>query len=147
MDKLIERFQHSVRLNFHFSPQEEQNDDDNTSTGTDADTTVTYIPLLYIPSTWDPPPKLDHVELSIGKFDACLNKMKRALPTCRWHNLSLLQCNVISELWTQKDLVIFQTDKILGPSVAHHSKYIQDVLETHLLNNNNYEFLPLAVAQ
>jgi hypothetical protein len=79
---------------------------------------------MYIQSTWDPPPKFDHIELAISKFDACLNKMKRALPTCRRHNLSLAQHNMINELWAQKDLVIFQMVKNLGPSVADRSKYI-----------------------
>jgi hypothetical protein len=79
IDKLIQCFQRSVQLHFHFSTQEERNDDtDAASTGTDPEAMVMYIPPLYIPST---PAKFDHVEFSFGKFDERINAMKRALPT------------------------------------------------------------------
>jgi hypothetical protein len=65
----------------------------------DPEATVTHIPLLYIPSTWNPPTKFGHVEFAFVKFDERLNKMKQALQTHRGHNLlSLAQHNVISEL-------------------------------------------------
>jgi hypothetical protein len=53
-----------------------------------------------------------------------------------------MQRNIISELWSHKDLIVYPKDKTLGPSFADCSKYIRDVLETHLLNDANYEFLP-----
>jgi hypothetical protein len=40
----------------------------------------------------------------------------------------------------------FQTHKNLGPSVADRQQYIGDVLETHLLNDANYEHLPPEMA-
>jgi hypothetical protein len=42
---------------------------------------------------------------------------------------------------------MFQTNKNLGPSVSEQQKYIQDVLETHLLNDSKYEHLPPAKAK
>jgi hypothetical protein len=53
----------------------------------------------------------------------------------------------MSELATRHDLIIFPTDKNLGPSVAARSDYIPDVLEEHLLNPLNYKFLPHAQAR
>jgi hypothetical protein len=50
--------------------------------------------------------------------------------------------NVISKLRNRKDLIVYLTDKNLGPSIADRPKYIRDVLETHLLNDENYEYLP-----
>ena len=52
-----------------------------------------------------------------------------------------LQHNVIRELWQRPNLIIFPTDKNLGPSESEQKGYIQDVLETHLLNDKNYEYL------
>jgi hypothetical protein len=81
LDLSILRFRRSVRLHFHFSNQEEGKESDGASASTEQDDAETYIPLLYIPSTWDPPPKFDKVELAIVKFDASINRMVRALPT------------------------------------------------------------------
>jgi hypothetical protein len=144
----IMKFQRTTRLHFYFTNQEEgKNDDDSVSLDPDDPSTVTYIPSLYLPSTWAPPPSFDKVELAFGNFDAKLNEMKRALPRNRRHNLSPSQRNVVSELRNRTDLVIFQTDKNLGPSITERTKYIRDVLQTHLLNEENYEFLSHATAR
>ena len=52
----------------------------------------------------------------------------------------------MSELSTCNDLIIYPTDKNLGPSVAARNNYIPNVLQEHLLNPENYEFLPLETA-
>mgnify|MGYP000231981960 CR=1 FL=1 len=121
--------------------------DDSVSLDPDDPSTVTYIPSLYLPSTWAPPPSFDKVELAFGNFDAKLNEMKRALPRNRRHNLSPSQRNVVSELRNHTDLVIFQTDKNLGPSITERTKYIRNVLQTHLTNEENYELLSHATAR
>jgi hypothetical protein len=41
----------------------------------------------------------------------------------------------------QDDLIIFPTDKNLGPSVSERSEYIKQVLAEHLLKTSNYEYL------
>jgi hypothetical protein len=56
------------------------------------------------------------------------------------------QGNVISKLHNQNDLRIYQTTKKIGPSVADQSTYLCDIIETHLLNANNYGFLTNADA-
>jgi hypothetical protein len=141
IDSSILKFRRSVRLHFHFSKQEERKKADESTATPDPYTDVTYIPSLYIPSTWDPPAQKDNVEFAIGKFDERLNEMRTALPTNRRHNLSPAQRNVIRELRTRKDLIVYPTDKNLGPSVAERPNYIRDVLQTHLLKAENYEFL------
>jgi hypothetical protein len=59
---------------------------------------VTYIPGLYLPSTWSPPPAKEPLELALANFDKRLNNFARALPKHRQHNLSPSQQNVIREL-------------------------------------------------
>jgi hypothetical protein len=145
IDEGICRFQRSVRLHFYFAAESAKNKDDkdNEALVDDPESTynLTYIPSLYLPSTWQPPPKQDHVEFALANFDKKLNDFRRALPTHRRHNLSPSQRNVIRELRHRTDLIIFQTDKNLGPSVAERQQYIRDLLEAHLLNDTNYEHL------
>jgi hypothetical protein len=108
---------------------------------------VNYIPALYLPSSWEPPPKYDAAEFALANFDKKLNNLRKALPKHRRHNLSPSQRNAIRELRNRQDLVTHQTDKALGPSVSERNKYIRDVLTTHLLNSENYEHLPPAKAK
>ena len=142
IDEGIRRFQRSVQLHFHFADEEEEKGPPDEPTEPDDPATVTYIPSLYLPSAWEPQPKHDNVEFALGKFNKQLNDNRRALPKHRRHNLSPSQRNVIRELQDRTDLIIFQTDKNLGPSVSERQQYIRDVLETHLLNDENYEHLP-----
>jgi hypothetical protein len=145
IDQLLLRFQHSERLHFHFSQEEEErrNEAGNTFIATaDLDLAVTYIPSLYMPSTWSLPVCFSNVELAFGAFDKHISRLRQELPMFKRHNLLPVQRNVISELRSRKDLIIYLTDKNLGPSVADCPKYIRDVLKSHLLNDANYEYLP-----
>jgi hypothetical protein len=145
----ILRFQRSVRLHFHFKEEREKERAriaNAPANPIDPEADVRYIPSLYLPSHWDPPRKQDHVEFALATFDEKLNDCRRALPRHRRHNLSPSQRNVIRELRNRPDLIIFQTDKNLGPSVSDRQHYIREVLTTHLLNDTNYEFLPPATA-
>ena len=139
----ILRFQRSVRLHFYFAEQDGKPDETDEP---DPDN-FNYIPGLYLPSTWSPPPAKESVELALANFDEKLNNFARALPKHRQHNLSPSQQNVIRELRDRPDLIVFQTDKNLGPSVSERKRYIQDVLANHLLNDSNYEHLPPDIAQ
>jgi hypothetical protein len=69
----IQRFQRSFRLHFQFnepsSDTESAHDDDDLYN-------QKYIPLLYIPSIWDPPIQKDHVENDFSKFDGLLNAVE-----------------------------------------------------------------------
>jgi hypothetical protein len=83
----------------------------------------------------------DDVEASLSQFDCKLNEWHCHLPKTRRYNLSQPQRYILNELATCKDLIIFPTDKNLGPSMAECDNYIPDVLNKHLLNHKNYEFL------
>jgi hypothetical protein len=146
IDASILRFQRSVRLHFWFKDKDGDSDNESIPDGDDPDANVKYIPSLYIPSYWEPPAKNDAAEFALAEFDTKLNDFRRALPKHRRHNLSPSQRNVIRELQNRPDLVIFQTDKNLGPSLSERPQYIREVLTTHLLDDANYEYLSPATA-
>jgi hypothetical protein len=74
-------------------------------------------------------------------------QLQQSLPKNRRYNLTPAQRSTMGELVNCKDLVIHSTDKGLGPYVSARPEYITDVLQQHLLNDANYEFLPLATAK
>jgi hypothetical protein len=58
IDDSIQRFHGSIRLHFHFKDEEENNEKIVTASNA-ADEYLqeeSYIPSLYVPSTWNPPP-------------------------------------------------------------------------------------------
>jgi hypothetical protein len=42
---------------------------DSRSAGSDPDANVKYIPLLYLPSYWEPPAKNESAEFALAEFD------------------------------------------------------------------------------
>jgi hypothetical protein len=116
LDRSIQRFQRSIRLHFQFNG----NSSDTESTDGDDLYNTKYIPSLYIPSTWDPPIQSDAVEHAFSKFDELIDKEKRLLPSNRRYNLSVAQRNVLQELQNRPDLIIYPTDKNLGPYIMDH---------------------------
>jgi hypothetical protein len=73
--------------------------------------------------------------------------MEKNIPRYRRYNLSPSQRHVLKELARRSDLIVFPTDKNLGPSISERPRYIRQVLTEHLLNSDNYEFiLPSNVA-
>jgi ribosomal protein S21 len=75
LDESIRRFRRTIRLHFHFRDEENKNNDID-STNSDAEAMVSYIPSLYLPSTWSPPAKFENVEFALGKLDDKLNNFK-----------------------------------------------------------------------
>ena len=146
IDASIIRLQRSVRLHFWFKEKDDDSDTESIPDPDDPDASVKYIPSLYLPSHWEPPAKNQTAEFALSEFDTKLNDLRRALPKHRRHNLSPSQRNVIRELQNRPDLIIFQTDKSLGPSLSERPQYIREVLTTHLLDDANYEYLSPATA-
>jgi hypothetical protein len=103
---------------------------------------VQYIPKLYIPSEWSPPIVNRDAEHALAQFENKVTSLQTKLPTTRRFNLSQPQRNVISELALRPDLIVYPTDKNLGPSVSERPLYIRQFLTEHLLNSANYEFIP-----
>jgi hypothetical protein len=108
--------QRSVRLHFvfkTFNEDDSESEDDNE----EAEARVQYIPSLYLPSNWQPPPAPENAEHAMSKFDEKLNVLIRALPRSRRYNLSQSQeRHCLGNLAQRQDLIIFPTDKNLGPS-------------------------------
>ena len=82
------------------------------------------------------------LEMALDNMHGLLRIAAAALPRTRRYNLSPAQRHCLSELRKRDDLVIFPTDKNLGPSVAPRHTYIKQVLSEHLLNTSNYEAIP-----
>jgi len=101
-----------------------------------------YIPGLYIPSTWQPPRSMYEIEEPLSRFRNRVEDLTSALPTQRRYNLNTSQRRCLKALGSRPDLVVFPTDKNLGPSVCDRSRYIRQVLSEHLGNPTRYQFLP-----
>ena len=78
----------------------------------------------------------------MSKFDKKLNVLIRALPRSRRYNLTRPQRRCLGDLAQRQDLIIFPTDKNLGPSISERRPYIRQILAEHLLNKDHYEYLP-----
>jgi hypothetical protein len=141
----IRRIQRSVRLHFAFKDQEE--DSDTEDEYTEEESRVEYIPSLYLPSDWQPPPAPDDAENAMSRFNEKLNVLIRALPRSRRYNLSRSQRQCLGDLAQRQDLIIFPTDKNLGPSIAERRPYIRQILTEHLLNEVHYQYLPTESAK
>jgi hypothetical protein len=110
----IRQIQHSVRLHFAFKDEDSDTDDEYE----EAESRVKYIPSLYRPSDWQPPPAPDDAEHAMSKFDEKMNVLIRALPRSRRYNLNRSQQHCLGDLAQRQDLIVFPTDKNLGPSIA-----------------------------
>jgi hypothetical protein len=75
----ILQIQRSVRLHFAFKDEDSDTDDDHE----EAESRVKYIPSLYRPSGWQPPPAPDDAEHAMSKFDEKMNVLIQALPRSR----------------------------------------------------------------
>jgi hypothetical protein len=141
LEKSIRRIQRSVRLHFAFktfSEEDSESEDENE----EAEARVQYIPSLYLPSDWQPPPAPESAEHAMSKFDEKLNVLIRALPRSRRYNLSRSQQHCLGDLAQRQDLIIFPTDTNLGPSIAERRPYIKQILAEHSLNEHQYLYLP-----
>jgi hypothetical protein len=136
----LHRFHRAVHLHFFFKSQDQ--DTDSASDNSDADRNATYIPSLYRPSEWNPPIVNRDAERALHKFDQRLTAIEKNLPKFRKYNLTPSQRYVLKELARRSDLVVFPTDKGLGPSISNRTHYIRQVLTEHLLNSENYSFIP-----
>jgi hypothetical protein len=161
VEKLIRQIQRSVRLHFAFKDQDEDSELEDKSV--EAETSrVQYVPSLYLPSGWQPPPAPDDAENAMSKFDEWLTALIRALPCSRRYNPSRPQRQYLGDLAQpprrynpsrpqrqylgdlaqRQDLIIFPTNKNLGPSIAERQPYIRQSLAEHLHNEDNYQYLP-----
>jgi hypothetical protein len=82
----------------------------------------------------------------MSKFDKKSNVLIRALPCSQRYNLNRSQGHCLNDLAQRQDLIVFSTDKDLGPSIAERRPYVRQIITKHLLNKEHYQYLPAETA-
>ena len=100
--------------------------------------TQDFNPRLYKNSTWVPPSCGAPYSEALQTFEKIITTKNNNLPTCKRFNLHPLQRKAIGELNKNPNIVIYPSDKGLGPVAVDRQTYIQQVLKEHLCNKNNY---------
>lgn len=136
IQKSLRRFARSIRIH------KTVRDRDSADNGG-----ISYIPGLYIASNWNPKRVDRKTESCLAQFEAEINRKLSLLPRRKHYNLSPSQRRCLSQLRQRNDLVIFPTDKNLGPSVTNRTPYIEQALSEHLMNETNYEYIEPALVK
>ena len=98
---------------------------------------------IYVKSEWVPPSSDPHIENRISKFCKSIlaeHKFIRKIQK-KSSNLTHLQKSHINLLRANRDFVILNADKNLGPVIMGRDDYIKRVLEEHLMDDKAYENL------
>jgi hypothetical protein len=102
---------------------------------------------LFIRSNWEPPP----AEISpfwqsrIKSFSTHIREL--FVPRRCGYNLLLQQRIQLDQLRQNHNLVVFKTDKNLGPALLERDIYIRRALSDHLLNQVHYRQLTEVAAE
>lgn len=134
LHRSLDRFTRSLRIQYYINHVQRPPLHDPES--------LDYIPGLYIGSTWAPKQADYPLENAISNFRNELEKLTEQFPTTRRFNLRRIQRTCLGELRKRDDLIVFPTDKNLGPSICSRTPYIRQVLSEHLLKAENYENIP-----
>ena len=127
------RLHRDIRLGVCFSSFNEDKDDDDLDQ---------YDPKLYVPKTdWIPNCGDQKIKRAFEKFQKTLEELHAMLPMTKHFNLTKQQRFVLSKLKKRDDLVIFPTDKNLGPYIVSRMDYIKQCLNEHLLKQDYYMLL------
>ena len=100
-----------------------------------------YNPKLHVPSDWTPPPQFfpQILDRRLFQFAIRLRKLfytRRALPNLsRTHRFSL------DYLRSQKEFLVVNCDKNLGPAIIERDRYIQLAFRDHLSDATTYQRL------
>lgn len=101
-----------------------------------------YNPRLYVPlKDWNPNPCGYPQAEAFLRFQKIITNMRQNLPTYRRFNLKPFQRRPLSQLKRNNSILIYPSDKNLGPYVIDCHTYIKQCLEEHLLKTKNYEQL------
>ena len=117
LDETFKRLNRDVRIKYTFAGKESEQ----------------YDKKIYVKSTWDPNLANQETEDILSTFEANIRKereLSRTRP--RATNLSKHQFNILNHLRSNKELIIIQCDKNLGPGVMQRETYIREVLRQHL---------------
>ena len=96
---------------------------------------------IYVKSDWNPPIADPHVEDRMSNFQNAILAEHKFLRKNqkKASNLTHIQKSHISLLRSNRDFVILNADKNLGPAIMEREAYIKRVLGEHLLDKNTYE--------
>ena len=99
------------------------------------------IPKLFIRSHWEPKEKFKIQDLAhrLELFSIGIRHLFQAQPI--ESNLLRIQMTALRSLKSSKDLIVFKTDKNLGPAIIERNRYINRALEDHLLDKTTYSRL------
>jgi hypothetical protein len=123
------RFRNEVRTKFFCLEHQGDNDDND------------YNPKLYVKNPrWNPEafPTPREVESAMDRFTLAVKKSiadhhYSLRPNILRHELALLR-----KVCANKQIIVLQTDKNLGPAIMDTSTYVHQCLTEHLLNERNY---------
>jgi hypothetical protein len=124
----LEKLERSVRLQAWINEN-----------GTPAD--EEYIPTLYIPSPWKPPPASDEIENNLLLFSSKIKELVRNNKTAPRSNLSKLQYTCLKNIKNDRRFIICLSDKNLGPVIMERDTYFKRCLEDHLYCRTTYRQL------
>ena len=96
---------------------------------------------IYIKSDWIPDRTDEDIEERISIFTNCIsNKCKTISTLSRPRtNLTRLQQRHISLLRSNKEFIILMCNKNLGPAIMERERYIDLILQEHLLDQQTYQ--------
>ena len=98
-------------------------------------------PSLFISSGWEPEAEQVPNELRIRLAAFASNVWKNFKPKPYRSNLNHIQAAALQELRNNDDLIVFSTDKNLGPAIIERDEYVRRVLTDHLLHKETYRRL------
>jgi len=93
---------------------------------------------LFFTSKWRPPEKQIPTELKT-RVQQFKQKIKELFGKTRFasSNLSFIQQAALRTLLQRQDLIVFKTDKNLGPAIIERKRYVE-LVYNHLKNNTTY---------
>ena len=96
---------------------------------------------LFVRSEWEPPPCL--TSDICQRFSAFNSSLLRSFVRRRGHsNLLPMQQSALYALHRRSDLMVWRTDKNLGPIVTTEEMYMKRALNDHLLDHATYRRIP-----
>jgi hypothetical protein len=100
-----------------------------------------YIPTLYIPSPWKPPPASNEIENNLQLFTSRVKNLIRNNTTTKKSNLTKLQYTCLKKIKNNKRFIVCLSDKNLGPVIMERASYFKHCLEDHLYCRTTYRQL------
>ncbi len=125
----FDRFRRDVRTKFTFLAGGNNGNDFNAK--------------LYVKSkTWDPDPATPHLEYCMQLFESRVtNAIQNYRPQFK-PNLLPNQLCTLQSLRDNKQLIVLQTDKNLGPAIMERAAYLKQCLVEHLLTPTYQQLTP-----